>query len=176
VAASDADAWRELIDRYGGMVWSITRAQGLDRSDAADVYQTVWMRLVDHHSRLLQPERLGGWLATTTRRECIRVSRLRNRTTATDDTRVFDGLPGMTDAFDPAASVVSRERQLEVQQVLGTLPDRPRRLLQTLMAEPSISYGEVAEVLQMPIGSIGPTRQRCLRALRARCVDAGIEP
>lgn len=158
------------------MVWSITRAQGLNPSDAADVYQTVWMRLVDHHTRLLQPGRLGGWLATTTRRECIRVSRLRNRTTATGDTRVFDALPGAVAASDPALPVVTRERDVEVRQVLGTLPLRSQRLLQALMAEPAVSYYEVAEVLRMPVGSIGPTRQRCLRTLKARCVAAGIEP
>ena len=173
-AAGDADAWRALVERFGGFVWSIARSHGLDRVDAADVVQTVWLRLVDNLGRLREPERVAGWLASTARHESIRVSRQRQRTVPTGDTVVFDRQGPFED--DAAAPVLRRERDAAVRKLVEDLPPRARDLLELLVIDTASSYAEVARRLAMPIGSIGPTRQRCLRALRAKAAVAGIGP
>ncbi len=172
-ASSDETAWRALVDRFSGLVWSITRAQGLSSSDGADVSQTVWLRLVDNLDRLREPERVGAWLAATTRHECIRVSRLRQRSVPVAESELFDIVDSTVDE-DPATTLARKGRDAALRQVLATMPERSQALLHMLMADPPASYGEVAAGLGLPIGSIGPTRQRCLRALRAKCVGAGI--
>ena len=171
-AASDGEAWAALVRRFSGLVWSITRSYGLDRSDAADVSQTVWLRLVDNLDRLREPDRVGAWLSATTRHECIRVSRQRWRTTPTTETEIFESW-SVDD--DPAAGVLRGERDAALSEVVATLPDRSQALLRLLMDDPPASYSEVAAGLGIPIGSIGPTRQRCLRTLRTRCAVAGID-
>jgi len=174
-SGSDETAWRALVDRFSGLVWSITRAQGLSRSDGADVSQTVWLRLVDNLDRLREPDRVGAWLAATTRHECIRVSQLRRRSVATAEPEVFDLIDPVVDD-DPAAVIATHGRDAALRAVVATMPERSQALLHMLMADPPVSYEEVAAGLGIPVGSIGPTRQRCLRTLRAKCVGAGIEP
>src|SRR5215831_13070195 len=71
-SAGDSDAWDELVDRFSGMVWAVARGHGLSSADAADVSQTTWLRLVEHLDRIREPERVGAWLATTARHECLR--------------------------------------------------------------------------------------------------------
>jgi RNA polymerase sigma factor (sigma-70 family) len=174
-AAGDDTAWRALVERFGPMVWSITRAHNLFGSDAADVSQTVWLRLVDNLGRLREPDRVGAWLAATTRHECIRVSSLRRRSVPMGEPEVFDRLdPVVND--DPAVRLTRQDRDAAVRAVVATMPERSQTLLSMLMADPPMPYEQVAAGLGIPIGSIGPTRQRCLRVLRAKCVSAGIEP
>ena len=173
-AAGDSGAWQALVDHFGGLVWSIARANGLDRVDAADVVQTVWLRLVDNLHRLREPERVGGWLTATARHESIRVSRQRQRSVPTDDPAVFDRSSGGDD--DPARGMLRRERDAALRALVADLPDRWQDLLELLLADPAMSYAEVATGLSLPLGSIGPTRQRCLRTLRDRATFAGLEP
>ena len=173
-SSGDSGAWQALVDRFGGLVWSIARANGLDRVDAADVVQTVWLRRVDNLHRLREPDRVGGWLASTARHESIRVSGQRQRSVPTDDPAVLDRRSGSDD--DPAREMLCRERDDALRVLVTDLPDRWRDLLELLMAEPTMSYADVANDLGLPLGSIGPTRQRCLRTLRARATVAGIEP
>ncbi|MDQ4132171.1 MAG: sigma-70 family RNA polymerase sigma factor [Actinomycetota bacterium] len=162
-AGGDAEAWRALVQRFSGLVWSVTRAHGLGPADAADVSQTAWLRLVEHLTRIREPERVGAWLASTTRHECIRVLRQSGRQVPTDldfDDRVDDDASGMESAL------VAAQERVALWQVFETLPPRCRALLRVLMTDPPPSYDEVAAALEMPIGSIGPTRARCLERLR----------
>lgn len=172
-AADDETAWNALVVRFGGLVWSICRAHGLDRTEAADVSQTVWLRLVDNLARIRQPERVGAWIAATTRHECMRVSQLRRRTLSVAEPQDLE--EAMAPADEPAATVVHDERAAALWAVVATMPARSQALIRLLMADRPATYVEVAAGLGIPIGSIGPTRQRCLRTLRARCVAAGIE-
>lgn len=172
-AGSDESAWRALVDRFSGLVWSITRAHSLSSTDGADVSQTVWLRLVDNLDRLREPERVGAWLASTTRHECIRVSKLRQRSVPVAEPEVFDIVDPVVDD-DPATALAKRGRDAALRDVVATMPERSQALLRMLMADPPMPYEEVAAGLGIPVGSIGPTRQRCLRALRAKCVGAGI--
>ena len=84
-AGGDRRAWECLVDRFAGLIWSVARAHGLDSTDARDASQTTWLRLLEHIRGLREPDRVGGWLATTARRECLRMHRLRARARPTED-------------------------------------------------------------------------------------------
>ena len=90
-AASGKQAWERLVDQYGRLLWSITREFRLVESDAADVVQTTWMRLIEHIDRLQHPERVGSWLAVTARNECLRNLAARRRFVLAHDDDTFDG-------------------------------------------------------------------------------------
>lgn len=162
----DQQAWRELVDRFSRLVWSVARSHRLDHADAADVCQTTWLRLAEHLHTLRDPARLPGWLATTARRESLRVIAGRRRETP-------DPLPGEPDpdpSYGPEVLVLIEDRDTRLWQAFDTLSDRCQQLLKILSSTPELSYQEVSEVLQWPIGSIGPTRGRCLEILRRRLV------
>jgi RNA polymerase sigma factor (sigma-70 family) len=173
-AAGDADAWNEIVDRYAGMVWTVARRHRLGSADAADVSQTTWLRLVEHLDRIEHPERVGGWLATTARRESLRVLRHAARQISTDDETVLDLT--VVDDLSPETIVADRERDRELWRLFATLPVRCQLMLQLLGGDEPLSYAELAEVLDMPVGSIGPTRQRCLERLARRAANRGITP
>jgi RNA polymerase sigma factor (sigma-70 family) len=163
-AAGDEGAWNALIGRFSGLVWAVCRAHRLDRATAEDVSQVVWIRLVEQVGSIREPERVGSWLATTTRRECLRVLRRASRETAKDDSyfeRPAEEVFGRVDR-DLQAS----ERDSRLWQALGRLSPSRQRLMRVLMADPRPSYDEIAAALDIPVGSIGPTRQRCLERLR----------
>jgi RNA polymerase sigma factor (sigma-70 family) len=163
-ADGDRAAWERLFAVFGGMIWSIGRAHGLSDADADDVSQNTWLRLVEHMDRIEQPERIGGWLAITARRECGRVLRDKRRRVLVAD---GDDLPLVgADGADPDARLLADELAGEVSAAYNQLPSRCQAMLGPLGAEPSRSYRELARVLEMPFGSIGPTRQRCIECLR----------
>lgn len=170
-AAGDRSAWDELVSRFSGLVWAVARGHRLRSEDAAEVFQTTWLRLLENLAQLREPDRVGAWLATTARRECLRLFRQHGRETATAPD-FFD----ITEDEQPPveAALLQAERDDVLWQCLEQTPERCRRLLRVLVADPPLSYAEVAQVLDMPIGSIGPTRRRCLDHLRSRLVEAGV--
>lgn len=155
-------AWDALVDRYGRLVWSVVRGFRFDAATAADVSQTVWLRLVEHCGRIRDPERLPSWLATTARNEAIRASRRQAKVVPTEFS---------VEVADAAAPSID-ERLLDdeqLQEVLGAFDDmspKCQELLRTLCTDPPLDYEAISELLGMPIGSIGPTRSRCLDRLR----------
>jgi RNA polymerase sigma factor (sigma-70 family) len=165
-AAADGDqrAWEGLIARFGGLVWSVARAHGLSRADAADVSQTAWLRLVEHLHRLRDPERVGTWLASTTRHEALRTLRRARRQLPVGDEAELEGSGPVVDP--PEARMLAAERSDLLWQAFAALPARCQALLRVLMADPPPNYQQVAVAMDMPIGSIGPTRGRCLDRLR----------
>ncbi|MFC6021783.1 RNA polymerase sigma factor [Plantactinospora solaniradicis] len=171
-AAANGDelAWAELVRRYTPLVLSVIRAHRLNRTDAADVNQTVWLRLVEHLGRVREPAALASWLTTTTRRECYRLLRVGRRIQPFDP--YDDAAPGpigvflLADSTAPDEDLLRTERQQALRDALGQLPARCRDLLSLLVADPPSSYRQIAERLGMPIGSIGPSQARCLRKLR----------
>jgi len=176
-AGGDQGAWNELVTRYVGLVWGIARSYRLDSADAADVVQTTWMRLVEQLPRIREPEHLGGWLATTARREALRVLRATGREAPTDND-VLDVIePAGDDATLPESRMLQSEREEALWAALEAAPEHCRQLLRVMSSDPAPSYAEVAAALDMPVGSIGPTRMRCLRCLRrlleAKGVGAG---
>jgi RNA polymerase sigma factor (sigma-70 family) len=173
-ANGDKSAWNALVERYGSMVWAIARQYRLDTADAADVSQTTWLRLVEHLHRIEQPERVGGWLATTARRESLRVLRLSGR--QVPSSADLDRVPDTPSSSALDHDLISGEQGRHVRDLVDQLPERSRMLLHLLSAESPLSYKRISEALSMPIGSIGPTRARALEKLRKLAVDAGFNP
>jgi RNA polymerase sigma factor (sigma-70 family) len=170
-AGGDQAAWDTLVDRFASLLWSIARAHRLSDADAADVVQTTWLKLVENLGRIKDPDRLPGWLATTARHECLRQIRRGDRERPTDE-EPWQGEPAPGSGVD--AALLLEERNATLWRALATLSEQCRQLLRVLMATPPPSYAEVSAALDMPVGSIGPTRQRCLGRLRERAGLAGL--
>ena len=164
-ARGDGEAWCALVDRFENLVWAVARSHGLDSPDAADVAQTAWMRLAEHLDRIREPEKVGSWLVTAARFESMRVLRMSRR-------QVPAGAPEPGGVAPPADDpVLEAEASAQLWQAFDSLPLPCRQLLRVLMADPAPSYAEVGAALEMPIGSIGPRRARCLAHLRS-CIDS----
>ena len=157
----DGRAWDELVSRYAGLVWSVTRAHRLREADAADASQATWAKLVAALDGLQQPAAVGGWLATTARRECLRILRDATRVSPCAET---------PDGADDAPGIVERllrtERDAQLWRAFRSLGPRDQALLRMLVADSRTSYVEIGAALDMPVGSIGPTRGRALERLR----------
>ena len=164
--AADGDqlAWERLFDQYARLIWSMTRDFKLVESDAADVFQTTWLRLLEHINRLDHPARVGSWLAATARHECLRQLAARKRIVLMHDDD--DLAEGESHGPEIDERLLADERAAAVREALSHLPWRWQRLLQLLMNDPPASYAEISDQLGLPVGSIGPTRGRCLERLR----------
>lgn len=160
--AGDQNAWTTLVDRFGRLVYGVCRGYRLSPADSADVSQTVWLRLAENLHRLEHPERVGAWLVTTTRRECVAVLRVRSRFEPLDVE--YDATPST--APGPAEEALRRETIAEVAAAFATIGERCQELLRRLVCNPETTYQELTATLGIPIGSIGPTRMRCLTKLR----------
>ncbi|GIG88109.1 RNA polymerase sigma factor [Plantactinospora endophytica] len=161
-AAGDRGAWDTIVTRHAGLVWAVARSLGLNATDAADVSQVTWLRLVEHLDRIRDPGALGAWLATTARREAVTLLRQRRPVAPLHDgTDVADDR-----APEPWQGLLDAERAEQLWQAFGRLPERCQTVLQLLVIEPTGSYAAVAEELRVPVGSLGPTRSRCLETLR----------
>lgn len=161
-ASGDPASWECLVSEFSSMIWSVARAHRLSEADAADVVQTTWLRLLDHLDGLEDPSRVGAWLATSARRECLKILRLAQRQVA-----VGDELPeAPSPEAGPDERLLRTERQQALQRAFACLRESDQALLRMLVAEPAPSYEEISAALGMPIGSIGPTRARALARLR----------
>jgi RNA polymerase sigma factor (sigma-70 family) len=161
----DKDAWDAIVDRYAPLIWSICRRYRLDRADADDVGQSVWLRLVDQLGRLREPEALPGWLATTTRRECGRLLTGSRRREALGSALDPADIPDL----GPSAAeeeVLAAERHAALREAFAGLPPHCQELIGLLITDPPVPYAEISAKLGIPVGSIGPNRARCLGRLR----------
>jgi RNA polymerase sigma factor (sigma-70 family) len=162
--AGDSTAWDELVDRYAPLVWAICRRYRLDRADADDVGQGVWLRLVEQLPSLREPAALPGWLATTTARECLRVRRSDQRRQVHE--RPLDEIVPSGQSPVLEQELLAAERDAVLRTAFAALPEQCRRLLSLLIADPPVPYADISASLGMAVGSIGPSRARCLDALR----------
>jgi RNA polymerase sigma factor (sigma-70 family) len=164
--ATDGDrhAWERLVDQYARLIWSITVEFKLIESDAADVVQTTWLRLLQHIDRIQYPDRVGSWLAATARNECLRSLAARKRVVLGHDDVELDN--AVVHGPEVDERLLADERAQVVRDALSRLPRRWQRLLEMLMADPPVSYADISNELGLPVGSIGPTRGRCLARLR----------
>jgi RNA polymerase sigma factor (sigma-70 family) len=161
----DRRAWDALVARYGGMVWAVARAHRLCDADAADASQATWLKLLEHVGDIKDPQAVGGWLATTARRECLRILRHAGRVNPLDDLpETADGGPQLDERL------LTGERDACLWHAFEALGPRDQALLRMLAADPAPSYEEIGAALGMPVGSIGPTRARALARL-CRAVD-----
>lgn len=167
--AGDRRALDELVAEFEGLLWAIARGHRLSDADAADVAQTAWLQLLQNLHRLEDPTKMGAWLATTARRECLRKLRASAREISNDEPpEPATGSPAIDGAL------LEAERDATLWDAFGRLPSRDQALLRMLVVDPQPSYEEISAALDMPIGSIGPTRGRALERLRREL--AGSEP
>lgn len=167
----DAGAWRALVQRYQRLVHAVGRRGGLDEHASADVFQTVFARLVEHLPRLRDADKLQAWIVTTAKREVLGHWR-RSQRTVSISTEGDDGTEAGLDL--PDESPIAEQALEELQQVervrrgLDRLDARCRELLLLVFRDDdeALPYEEVGRRLQMPTGSVGPTRARCLGKLR----------
>jgi RNA polymerase sigma factor (sigma-70 family) len=175
----DQQAWDALVERYAPLIWSICRQHRLDDADTADVGQNVWLHLVNHLGSLRDPAALPGWLATTTRRECSRALRAGRGPLAAGYRLVPETLRDQQ-ATTAEQHLLAAERHTALHQALMDLSLDCQRLLALLTSDPPVPYAEISNQLGIPVGSIGPTRRRCLDKLRrspaiAALIDADHE-
>jgi RNA polymerase sigma factor (sigma-70 family) len=166
---ADQRAWDELVLRFRDLVRAVARSYRLQDADAGDAEQRTWLRLLEHADTVRDPERLGGWLATTTARECLRILRDRRAGIAAE----MEALPDP--AGDVEGQVVDSLTVARIWSLVATLPPRSRAVMQALFGGEQRPYAEVAAATGIPIGSLGPTRARVLEQLRA-LYDAELAP
>jgi RNA polymerase sigma factor (sigma-70 family) len=165
VGEGDQAAWNELVERYSPLVWSICLQYQLNRQDIDDVGQNVWLLLVEHIGSLREAAALPGWLATTTRHEALRVLRTSRRRDHADLPPDDQLPPGPADdAIEQ--ELIAAERDAALRAAFAELPRRCHELLSLLMSDPPPGYAYISATLGLPVGSIGPTRARCLDRLR----------
>lgn len=161
VAHGDQSAWDHIMRRYTPLIRTVCLRFGLTGADADDVGGTVWLRLVAGLTAIREPAALPGWLATTTHRECIVIQRDRKRQIPIADQQyAIDTEPA------PEARLLIAESHRTLRDALASTSDRDRRLLSLLFSDPPTPYTTISAILDIPIGAIGPTRQRCLARLR----------
>ena len=165
----DAESWNALVDAYSGLIWSVVRSFRMDRSSQEDAFQATWLRLLDRGESIREPGRLPSWLVTVARRECIALLRSSSRVVPATES---------LDTLLPPSELSSNLEQVEVdgaiRQLFDQLDDACRLLLSMLISDPPVSYATISGALGMPVGSIGPTRGRCLDKLRKSLAAAGI--
>ena len=161
-AAGNEHAWTELVRRLDGVLRGVARRYRLASADVDDVVQTTWLRAVDHVGRLHDPGAIAGWLVVTTRREAMRTLQRGVREVLTDDTAAIDD----PDPAGPDAHAIERERRAALHTAVERLEGRQRVLLTSMLSTPAPTYEQLSTRLEMPVGSIGPTRDRALARLR----------
>jgi RNA polymerase sigma factor (sigma-70 family) len=163
-AGGDQGAWNEIVERYAPLVWSICARFRLSNHDSEDVGQNVWLLLVEQIGKLREPAALPGWLATTTQRECLRAVTAARKAERLG-TRVDDA-PQFVDGAVIDEEILMAERNASLRAAFAELPPRCQQLLAMLLSDPAHSYAEISAMLNIPPGSIGPQRARCLDRLR----------
>jgi RNA polymerase sigma factor (sigma-70 family) len=161
-SAGDDAAWALLERRFGAALRAVARSHRLNDHDVDDVVQTTWLRLLEHIGDIRSPDALGAWLCITARRESIRLCRRNGREVPTD----ADELPVAPVGDGDPEAAAAEERRRAVRGAMEGLSGRRRALMEALVRDPAPSYGEIAFRLGMPVGSIGPTRARCVTQLR----------
>ena len=169
----DTQAWHALVERYAPLIWSICRRYRLGQADAEDVGQDIWLRLVGHLDTLRDPAALPGWLATTTRRECVRKVRASAEPHAPGHLLDAEILPDER-AATADRELLEAERHAALREAFAALPPSGRQLIAMLTADPPVPYIEISARLGIPVGSIGPTRRRCLDKMRRHSAVAAL--
>ena len=153
-------AWREIVRRYSPLVLSVCRRYHIAGPDADDVRGSVWLLLVANLTTIREPAALPGWLTTTTQRECQTLLRHQRRQIPSDQE--------LADQIEPAVdtALLVKERRNAVCNAVTQVPERDQELLSMLFSDPPTPYAEISSILSIPIGAVGPTRQRCLARVR----------
>lgn len=165
VGDGDPKAWEEILRRYSTLVFSTVRSFRLQDADTLDAVQTTWLRLAENTHRIRHPDRLGAWLATTARRECLRI--LRHIMPIPHLSKTVQEAP--TDpSTGPEHNAIEADKTRWLWKHVDELPPRRRTLLRALFADNPQPYTKIATITGIPPGGIGPTRNRALQQLREK--------
>ena len=165
-------AWEVLVRRYQRLVFAVVRRVGLDEHAAADVFQTVFTRLLEHLPRISDPQRLQAWIVTTAKREALLAVRRGRRTVSMTRAEDDDGEAAEWDIADdallPEDALAEMQQHHLLRNAMDRLEERCRELLLMLFRDDGdkLPYEQVARQLGVAVGSIGATRSRCLAKLR----------
>ena len=160
----DQQAWDSLVERYAPLIWSICRHYRLDRADAEDVGQRIWLQFVNHLGAIRDPAAVPGWLTTTTKRECGRVVRATRGPQAAG--QLLDESIADRQTTTAEQELLAAERHAALHQAFTCLSPSRQQLMAMLIEDPPVPYTEISARLGIPVSSIGPTRRRCLDKLR----------
>jgi len=168
--AGEEPALDDLVRTMSPVLWHVVRATGLDREAAEDVIQNTWLTLVRSADSVRDAQAITRWLCTAARREAWRVAKQSTRQQPVEDESIARRLP---DEPAPENQVVLDDDNARLWACLGRLDTRCQRLLRIVAAEARPDYTAIAAELGMPVGSIGPTRGRCLDKLRRELAQEG---
>jgi RNA polymerase sigma factor (sigma-70 family) len=160
----DQQAWDSLVERYAPLIWSICRQYRLDRADAEDVGQRIWLQFVNHLGAIRDPAAVPGWLTTTTKRECGRVVRATRGPQAAG--QLLDETIADRQVTTAEQELLAAERHAALHQAFTCLSPSRQQLMAMLIEDPPVPYTEISARLGIPVSSIGPTRRRCLDQIR----------
>jgi RNA polymerase sigma factor (sigma-70 family) len=160
----DQQAWDSLVERYAPLIWSICRHYRLDRADAEDVGQRIWLQFVNHLGAIRDPAAVPGWLTTTTKRECGRIVRATRGPQAAG--QLLDESIADRQTTTAEQELLAAERHAVLHQAFTCLTPSRQQLMAMLIEDPPVPYTEISARLGIPVSSIGPTRRRCLDKLR----------
>jgi RNA polymerase sigma factor (sigma-70 family) len=166
IRAGDESAWRDLSDRYEPLLRWFARQHGLSAEDASDVVQLTWLRCLEHIDQLTHKERLSGWLAAICRRECMRLATKGRREVPLGEPDMASLMADRRGEWDPCAEAVRRDERHRLYNAINALPERQRMVVVEVLRREDKSYVDLSHRLGLPVGSIGPTRQRALTRLR----------
>jgi RNA polymerase sigma factor (sigma-70 family) len=173
ISDRDPAAWEEIFRRYGTLVSATVRSFRLQEADALDAMQMTWLRLTKNAHRVQFPERLGGWLATTARRECLHIlrqSKLKPHLTNGTLETVSDPSAG------PEQRAIDAHTTQTLRKLINELSPRQRTLIRMLFTDNPCSYATITRITEIPLGGIGPTRARALRQLRDKLNEHELRP
>jgi RNA polymerase sigma factor (sigma-70 family) len=166
IRAGDRTAWAELVDQYQPLLRRIARQYRLSGQDTDDAIQLTWLRCLEHIDQITHADRLRGWLATVCRRESMRLATKRRREITLGEQTVSRLVDQEQEELDPGAEMARRDEHDRLSRAITALPERQRLVLVELLKEENRSYHDLSRRLGLPVGSIGPTRQRAIARLR----------
>jgi RNA polymerase sigma factor (sigma-70 family) len=173
IGDGDPVAWGEIIRRYGRLISATVGSFRLQEADALDAIQMTWLRLVENAHQVRDPERLGGWLATTARRECLRIlHRAKQGPSPIDMATEIIADPSVS----PEQHAVDADTACVLRKLVDELSPRRRTVIRTLFTDDPCSYDTVSRIAGIPLGAIGPTRARALGQLRKMLSEREMDP
>jgi RNA polymerase sigma factor (sigma-70 family) len=162
-------AWSDMLRRYTPKMFGVARSFDIDDATAEDLVQTAWLRFLERSGQLRDTSSVGPWLCMIVRNEARRLVTRRRAIPVADG---WETRPADTAA--PATGLIATEQAVALRSAFARLGDDCRQLLSLMLADPPLSYDEIAAALDRPRGSLGPSRQRCLEHLR-RLLPAGLD-
>lgn len=166
IRARNEWAWRAMAKRYEPLLRWLTHRYGLSAQDAEDAIQLTWLRCLEHSDQLIDADKLDGWLGTICRRECIRLATKARREVQLTELEMVQLIDDRPAESDPSAEAALRDQCARLHDAIMALPARQRMVLVELLKRGEQSYLDLSRRLGLPVGSIGPTRQRAVTRLR----------